>query len=90
MSDNSSDSAFSNRKNIMWVLLSGAMAVTFIILLFLPDTGVGAGMIGVYAAMLWCGLFGAALARYREKNGWFGFAIGSVAGLLIQIGSQLV
>ena len=74
----------------MWVLLSGAMAITFIVLLFLPNTGVGVGMIGVYASMLWCGLFGAALARYRDKNGWLGFAVGSALGLLIQIVSQLV
>ncbi|GGW91415.1 hypothetical protein [Alteromonas halophila] len=90
MQNETSESAFANRKNIMWVLLSGAMATTFIVLLFLPDTGVGTGTIGVYAAMLWCGLFGAALARYTGRNGWLGFAIGSVVGLLIQIASQLV
>ncbi len=84
------DNAFSNRKNIMWVLLSGAMAATFIVLLFLPNTGVGSGMIATYAAMLWCGLFGAALARFYAKSGWIGFAAGSVAGLLIQMASQLV
>lgn len=90
MSDNASDTAFANKKNIMWVLLSGAMALTFVVMLFLPDTGAGSGTLSVYAAMLWCGLFGAALARYTGKNGWFGFAVGSAGGLVIQILSQLV
>ena len=90
MGDNASNNAFANKKNIMWVLLSAAMAVTFVVLLFLPNTGVGDGTLGVYAAMLWCGLLGAALARYRNGSGWLGFAIGSGAGLLSQIASQLV
>ncbi|WP_414829098.1 hypothetical protein [Alteromonas sp. H39] len=90
MSDKPADSEFGNKKNIMWVLLSGAMAITFIVLMFLPDSGTGTGMIAVYASMLWCGLFGAALGRYFNKNGWIGFAIGSVVGLVIQMLSQLV
>lgn len=90
MGEKPADSEFGNKKNIMWVLLSGAMAVTFIVLMFLPDSGTGTGMVAVYASMLWCGLFGAALARYREKSGWVGFAVGSVTGLVIQMLSQLV
>lgn len=90
MSEKSAGSEFANKKNIMWVLLSGAMAVTFVVLMFLPDSGTGTGTIAVYASMLWCGLFGAALARYVNRNGWVGFAGGSVAGLVIQMLSQLV
>ncbi|MEW9797814.1 hypothetical protein [Alteromonas sp. CYL-A6] len=90
MSENTSNNAFANKKNIMWVLLSGAMALTFVVMLFLPDSGTGSGTLSMYAAMLWCGLFGAACARYAGKSGWFGFLTGSVAGMVIQIGSQLV
>ncbi len=77
--------AFKDKKNIMWVLLSGAMALTIVVLLFLPNSGTGSGMFSVYSAMLWCGIFGATSARYIGKSGWFGFAIGSVGGMLIQM-----
>lgn len=90
MSDKSAGNEFANKKNIMWVLLSGAMAITFVVLMFLPDSGTGTGTIAVYASMLWCGLFGAAIARYFNKSGWIGFASGSVTGLVIQMLSQLV
>ncbi|AXT38585.1 hypothetical protein D1814_07825 [Alteromonas sp. BL110] len=82
--------AFADKKNIMWVLLSGAMALTFIVMLFLPDTGMGGGIISTYSAMLWCGFFGAALWRYRTANGWAGFAYGSVIGLVLQFISQII
>lgn len=88
MADNPANNAFSNNKNITWVALSGAMALTFAVMLFLPDTGTGDGMLSVYAAMLWCGLFGASLARYKNASGWVGFAIGSVLGFVLQIVSQ--
>ena len=88
MSDNPANTAFSNKKNFTWVGLSGAMALTFVVMLFLPDTGTGGGMLSVYAAMLWCGLFGASLARYRQASGWTGFAMGSAAGFVIQLISQ--
>ena len=84
------DNAFANKKNIMWVLLSGAMALTFIIMLFLPNTGMGSGLIATYSAMLWCGFFGASLWRYRNASGWAGFAYGSVVGFVIQFISQLM
>lgn len=87
---NASNSAFANKKNIMWVLLSGAMALTFIIMLFLPNTGMGSGLIATYSAMLWCGFFGASLWRYRNASGWAGFAYGSVVGFVIQFISQLM
>ena len=84
------NNAFADKKNVMWVLLSGAMALTFIVMLFLPDTGMGGGLISTYSAMLWCGFFGAALWRYRTANGWAGFAYGSVIGLVLQFISQII
>lgn len=90
MGDKPTKDAFSDRKNIMWVVLSGAMALTFIVMMFLPNSGIGEGMIAVYAAMLWCGIFGASLFRYIGRNGWTGFAIGSVIGFILQVVSQLV
>jgi len=87
---NTQSNAFADKKNVMWVLLSGAMALTFVVMLFLPDTGMGGGLISTYAAMLWCGFFGASLWRYRAANGWAGFAYGSVVGLIIQFISQII
>lgn len=84
------NNAFADKKNIMWVLLSGGMAMTFIIMLFLPNTGMGDGMIATYSSMLWCGFFGAALWRYRNANGWTGFAFGSVVGFVLQVVSQII
>ena len=90
LSSDKTSNAFADKKNIMWVLLSGAMALTFIVMLFLPDTGMGGGLISTYSAMLWCGFFGAALWRYRTASGWAGFAYGSVIGLVLQFISQLI
>ena len=90
LSSEKTSNAFADNKNIMWVLLSGAMALTFIVMLFLPDTGMGGGIISTYSAMLWCGFFGAALWRYRTASGWAGFAYGSVIGLVLQFLSQIL
>jgi len=91
MSNNSAATkAFADSKNIMWVILSGGMALTFVVMLFLPNSGMGSGMVSTYSAMLWCGIFGAATLRYLSKSGWTGFAIGSVFGLIIQFISQIV
>ena len=87
---NTQSNAFADKKNVMRALLSGAMALTFVVMLFLPDTGMGGGLISTYAAMLWCGFFGASLWRYRAANGWAGFAYGSVGGLIIQVISQII
>lgn len=84
------DTNQTNKKNIIWVLLSGAMALTIIVLMFLPDSGMGTGLIAVYSAMLWCGIFGASFARYLGKNGWFGFLFGSAVGILVQVFSQFI
>ena len=87
---NQSEATESNKKNVLWVYLSGAMALTIIVMMFMPNSGMGNGLMAVYGAMLWCGIFGASLARYQNKNGWFGFGIGSAAGMLIQFISQFV
>ncbi|MBU2978399.1 hypothetical protein [Alteromonas sp. C1M14] len=89
MSQSSHQNSFTDKKNIMWVLLSGAMAILFVILLFVPGGSQNDSLFSVYSAMIWCGLFGGALFRYLDKNGWVGFAIGSVAGMCIQIFSQI-
>nr|WP_241664456.1 hypothetical protein [Ningiella ruwaisensis] len=81
--------AFTNPKNINWVLLSGAMAILVLSLLFMPQE-LGAGITSVYSIMLWTGLFGATLARYIGKNGWLGFFTGSVFGMLIHIFAPLI
>lgn len=86
MSDtNTQPNSFTDKKNIMWVLLSGAMAAMFIVLLFVPGGSDANSTLSVYAAMLWCGIFMATVFRYISKNGWVGFIIGSVLGMLIQI-----
>ena len=88
--DATAPDSFKNKKNVMWVILSGAMAITFIVMMFLPDSGTGSGALAVYSAMLWCGIFGAATLRYLGKNGWYGFFAGSVVGMLLQIISTVV
>ena len=87
---NQSEATESNKKNVLWVYLSGAMALTIIVMMFMPNSGMGNGLMAIYGSMLWCGIFGASLARYLDKNGWFGFGIGSAAGMLIQFISQFV
>ncbi|MFC4698669.1 hypothetical protein ACFO4O_00660 [Glaciecola siphonariae] len=82
-------SAFSDPKNINWVLISGAMALTVIVLLFLPQQ-LGAGITSVYSIMLWTGLFGTTLFRYMGKSGWIGFISGSVVGMLLHIFAPLL
>jgi VIT1/CCC1 family predicted Fe2+/Mn2+ transporter len=81
--------AFTNPKNINWVLLSGAMAVTVLVLMFLPQQ-LGSGLTSVYSIMLWTGLFGATLSRYLGKNGWMGFLTGSIVGMVIHIFAPVI
>ncbi|NVK55747.1 MAG: hypothetical protein HWE26_09040 [Alteromonadaceae bacterium] len=90
MSDTNQSDTSTPKKNILWVILSGGMAITFMVMLFLPDTGMGSGILNIYSAMLWWGIFGASLFKYLDRSGWFGFAAGSAAGMLIQILSQIV
>lgn len=81
----SQPNSFTDKKNIMWVLLSGAMAMLFLALLFVPGGSNLNSNVSVYAAMLWCGIFMATLFRYLGRNGWYGFIAGSVVGMLIQM-----
>jgi hypothetical protein len=81
--------AFTNPKNINWVLLSGAMAITVIVLLFMPEQ-LGAGITSVYSIMLWTGLFGATFSRYISKSGWMGFFTGSLFGMVLHIFAPLI
>ena len=74
---------FANKKNIMWVILSGSIMVLVLALLILG--GGDAIISSVYSVMLWCGLFGGSLARYTDKNGYVGFGVGSALGVVIHI-----
>ncbi|MGQ8366455.1 hypothetical protein [Glaciecola sp. 1036] len=89
MSEENSLNQFHNKKNIMWVVLSGSMAVVITTLLFLPQQ-LGAGITSVYSLMLWYGLFGLTLFRYMDKKGAIGFLSGSVIGMLVHIFSPVI
>ena len=79
---------FKNKKNIVWLLMSASMCIFILFVLF---SGAEVGVIGsVYSVMLWCGIFGGIVARYVDKNGWLGFGIGSVFGMLCFILAPLV
>jgi hypothetical protein len=81
--------SFKSTQNIMWVLLSGALAVLVTILLFFPQN-LGGGITSVYSLMLWWGLFVMFVCRFIKKNAMFGFIGGSVFGMILQILSPLV
>lgn len=83
------ESAFKDKKNIVWVVLAGAMAITISSLLFLPQT-LGAGITSVYSIMLWWGLFGMFLFGYIDKKRSYGFIGGSVFGMVFHIVSPLL
>lgn len=74
---------FVDKKNIMWVLLSGVMVLIFVVMLFLLDIGMGGGFVFIYFVMFWCGFFGVVFWCYRVISGWVGFVYGSVVGLVI-------
>lgn len=90
MTDKDTQSTLPQKKNVLWVYLSGAMALTIVSLLFLPGSGMGSEIISIYSVMLWCGIFGACFARYRDNSGWMGFAIGSGVGVVLQLVSQFI
>lgn len=81
--------SFKSTQNIMWVLLSGALAVLVTILLFFPQN-LGGGITSVYSLMLWWGLFVMFVCRFIKKSAMFGFIGGSVFGMILQILSPLV
>ncbi|MFB0912458.1 MAG: hypothetical protein QMA97_04675 [Glaciecola sp.] len=79
---------FTNKKNIVWVIMSASMCIFILFVLF---SGASVGVIdSVYSVMLWCGLFGGILARYIGKNGWIGFGVGSVFGMLCFVLAPLI
>lgn len=82
--------AFNNRKNFLWVVLAAGMAITVVGSQFLPGVGMHDSLTSVYSSMLWCGILGAAVARYISKNGWIGFAIGSVLGVTLNILASVI
>lgn len=83
-----STDAFKNERNIMWVILSAAMAMLVSTLLLFPQN-LGAGITSVYSVMLWWGLFAMFLFRYIGKKGVIGFISGSVFGMVLKILSPL-
>lgn len=85
----STSTAFANNKNIMWVILSGAVALLITALLFFPQN-LGGGITSVYSLMLWWGLFAMFLFTYIDKKGALGFIAGSIFGMLLQIFSPLL
>lgn len=82
--------SFADPKNILWVILSAGMAITVVGSQFLTADTASGGLTSSYSAMLWVGIFGAALARYIGKNGWIGFAIGSVLGIVLNMIASLI
>ena len=83
-------SSFANKKNVLWGILSAGMALTVMGSQFMPGIVALDSMTSVYSAMLWVGIFGAALARYLNKNGWIGFATGSVLGVALNILASII
>lgn len=82
-------SEFKDSKNIMWVILSGSMAIVVSLLVFFPQN-LGAGLTSVFSLMLWWGLFGLFLFRYIDKKGLIGFIIGSIIGMILHIFAPLI
>lgn len=70
---------FKTKGKFIWVALSFLMMVTLLVAMLYSKLGVWE----MYGGMLGCGLFGAALVRFRHGNGFLGFGIGSLSGLLI-------
>jgi len=70
------------KKNPIWIPLTFAMAVTILFAMFYSDLGTSS-LIG---GMIGCGLFGGAVAKYLDKDGFVGFGIGSAFGVIANIG----
>ena len=78
------DKVFTDRKNIYWVIITGAMAIMVLVLMLFPQN-LGGGITSVFSLMLWWGLFGLFLFRYIDKKGIVGFIGGSIIGMVIHI-----
>jgi hypothetical protein len=66
--------------------LTFAMAITILSAMFYSDLGT-ASLIG---AMIVCGLFGGAVAKYLDKDGFIGFGIGSAFGVIDNIAMSYI
>ena len=80
---------FKRHNNVMWVILTGAMALVVSVLLFFPQN-LGVGITSVFSLMLWWGLFGLFLFRFVKKKGLIGFIAGSVLGLILHIFAPVI
>lgn len=88
-STNTPVEGFKDKQNIMWPILSGAMAITITLLVFFPQN-LGAGITSVYSLMAWWGVFGMFLFRYLHKKGSVGFIGGSVVGMFFHIFAPVI
>lgn len=70
------------KKTPVWMPSPFAMVVTVLLILFYVDLGT----FSLIGAMLACGLYGGAVAKYTDKNGFIGFGIGSAFGVVANIG----
>ena len=73
------DDPFKTKGQFIWVVLTFFMMVTLLVTMLYSKLGVWE----MYGGMLGCGLFGAAVVRYKHGNGFLGFGIGSLSGLLL-------
>jgi len=80
---------FKDKQNIMWPILSGAMAITISLLVFFPQN-LGEGISSVYSLMVWWGLFGMFIFRFIDKRGSHGFIGGSAVGMLLHIFAPVI
>ena len=79
-------------KSLIWVWLTGCMALVVIGSMFSSDiaTSAAAPISSIYSVMLWMGLFFWTLFRYLGKSGGIGFAIGSAVGITLFILAPLL
>jgi len=80
------ESANGKPKRLIWVLLASILAIgTYAALLIPAFAGQKINPVSGYGSMLWSGVLIATAWRYRNKNGWVGFGLGAVLGVLIFI-----
>ncbi|WP_026376104.1 hypothetical protein [Aestuariibacter salexigens] len=74
-------------KRLIWVWLTGCMALVVIASMFSSDVAhsAAAPLSSIYSIMLWMGLFCWTLFRYLGKSGGIGFAVGSAIGITVFI-----
>ena len=78
------DSTNEKPKSLIWVVLIFIPLIgTYAALLIPAFAGAKINPMGGYGSMLWSGALIAAVWRYRSKNGWVGFGLGAVLGVLV-------